>query len=266
LLPLDQLQLLRPGPRDVIEVLLVAFVLYRLLRLISGTRAVQMLVGIVVLVLAYGAASTLRLDMITYLLGLVFRYGALVALIVFQPELRAALAHLGQSRATRFFRTLEREEVADEIAEALDRIARAGTGAIIAIEREMPLGEFVSSGSELHAKVSADLLTTIFTPYSPLHDGAVLLRGDTMIGAGCILPLSQSRLGDRSLGTRHRAAIGLSEETDAIVLVVSEETSVISVAVGGRLTRELTSVQVRDLLIGKTARGAGEPAVLPVAT
>ena len=123
---------------------------------------------------------------------------------------------------------------------------------------EMALGDYVESGSEMQAKVSADLLTTIFTPYSPLHDGAVILRGDTIIGAGCILPLSQAPLADRSLGTRHRAAIGLSQETDAVVIVVSEETSTISVALAGRLTRNLTPAQVRDLVSGRSSRNTAE--------
>ena len=263
---LDQLRLLRVDVRDVIEILIVAALLYRVLVLIRGTRAVQMLVGIVVLVFSYAVAWVLKLTMITFLLGLVFRYGAFAALIVFQPELRQALAHLGQSRVTRFFRRLEQGEVADEISDALDRLARSGTGAIIAIEREIGLSDFVQAGAELQAKVSADLLATIFTPYSPLHDGAVIIRGDTIIGAGCILPLSQQPIDDRSLGTRHRAALGLSEETDAIVLVVSEETSIIAMADGGRLTRGLSAAQVRDLLTGKSARATADAAPTTAAT
>jgi len=140
--------------------------------------------------------------------------------------------------------------VAEEIAEAMDRLSRAGTGAIIAVEGDIGLEEFISSGVPMEAKVSADLLTTIFTPYSPLHDGAVLVRGDRIIGAGCVLPLTQFKVADKSLGTRHRAALGLSEETDATVLVVSEETSTISVASHGLLHRHLTAPQVRDLLSG----------------
>ena len=263
---MEQFRLLQPGIRDVIEILVVAFVLYRLLLLIQGTRAVQMLIGIVVLVLVYAVAWVTKLTMITYLLGLVFTYGAFAALIVFQPELRAGLAHLGQSRVTRFFRRMEEVEVADEVGEAVERLARSGIGAIIVLEREIALGDYVQSGSEMQAKVSADLLTTIFTPYSPLHDGAVVVRGDTIIGAGCILPLSQMPLADRSLGTRHRAALGLSEETDAVVIVVSEETSAISVAVAGRLTRNMTPAQVRDLAAGRPARTTAEhapPAQMP---
>jgi diadenylate cyclase len=258
---LDQLRLLNPGPRDVIEILVVAFVLYRVLLLIQGTRAVQMLIGIVVLVLVYAIAWLVKLSMLTYLLELVFTYGAFAALIIFQPELRAGLAHLGQSRVTRLFRRMEEFEVADEITEAIERLTRSGIGALVVLEREMALGDFIESGSEMQAKVSADLLATIFTPYSPLHDGAVIIRGDTIIGAGCILPLSQVPLADRSLGTRHRAAIGLSEETDALVIVVSEETSTVSMALAGRLTRNLSPADLRDVVSGRTARGAAEPSV-----
>jgi diadenylate cyclase len=164
---LEQLRLLHAGPRDLIEVLVVAFVLYRMLLLIQGTRAVQMLTGIVMLVLVYAIAWLMKLTMITYLLELVFTYGAFAALIIFQPELRAGLAHLGQSRVTRFFRRMEEVEVAEEVSEAVERLARSGIGAIIVLEREMALGDYIQSGSEMQAKVSADLLATIFTPYSP---------------------------------------------------------------------------------------------------
>jgi diadenylate cyclase len=243
------------GIRDALEIAIVAYMLYRVLLLIHGTRAVQMLTGIVVLVVIYGVALLARFTMITYLLGLVFTYGAFAGVVIFQPELRQALAHLGQSRLTRFLRRMGASEVAEEIVAALERLSQSGIGAIIVVERDMALGEYVESGSPLQAKVSADLLATIFTPYSPLHDGAVIVRGDTVIGAGCILPLSQAALSDRTLGTRHRAALGLAEETDAIVLVVSEETSTLSVAVDGRLVRSATPDQIRDLLTGQ-GRGA----------
>jgi diadenylate cyclase len=164
----------------------------------------------------------------------------------------------------RFFRRMEAVEVAEEVSEAIERLARSGIGAIIVLEREIALGDYIQSGAEMQAKVSADLLATIFTPYSPLHDGAVVIRGDTIIGAGCILPLSQAPLADRSLGTRHRAALGLSEETDAFVIAVSEETSSISVAVAGRLTRNLTAAQVRDLASGRPPRATAEHPVAQI--
>ncbi|HEX2778798.1 MAG TPA: diadenylate cyclase CdaA [Gemmatimonadaceae bacterium] len=255
---LEHLRLLRPDWRDAIEVAIVAFALYRVMLLFHGTRAAQILIGIVLLVFAYALALVLKLTMITYLLGLIFTYGAFAAVVIFQPELRAALAHLGQAPVSRLFHHLHDTEVAEAIADALERLQRSGTGAIIALEREVSLGEYLESGSPMDAKVSADLLTTIFTPYSPLHDGAVIISGDTIIGAGCILPLSQATLSDRSLGTRHRAALGLSEETDALVLVVSEETGIISMANAGSLMRELSATRVRELLTRRPARSSAE--------
>lgn len=261
---LDQLRVLHPSARDAIEVIVVAVALYRVLLLVRGTRAVQMLVGVVILVFVYATAWLFKLTTITYLLDIVFPYGAFAALIVFQPELRSALAHLGQSPFARLFRHLDTPEVSDELAFAVERLSRSGTGAIIALERDSTLADYVQSGTAMEAKVSADLLATIFTPYSPLHDGAVIIRGDTIVGAGCILPLSQSRMEDRSLGTRHRAAIGLTEETDAIVIVVSEETANVSVAVGGHLIRGLGAPQLRDVLAGKTPRPTAEYPVLEI--
>lgn len=244
-----EFRLLNPGWRDVLEIAIAAFLFYRLLLLVQGTRALQMLIGVAVLVLAYAAAWALQLSMITYLLGLVFTYGAFAALIVFQPELRAALAQLGQTRVSAMLtRRLEASDVADEIADAVERMSQRGTGALIAIEREVGLGDYIESGTPMDATLSADLLSTIFTPYSPLHDGAVIVRGDKIIGAGCILPLSQRPLLDRSLGTRHRAALGLCEESDAMVIVLSEETSIISLVEGETITRGLTSAQLRDEL------------------
>jgi len=253
----EHLRVLHPDWRDAIEIAIVAFALYRVMLLFHGTRAAQMLIGIVLLVVAYAAALALKLTMITYLLGLIFTYGAFAAVVVFQPEMRAALAHLGQVPVSRLFHHLQDSEVADAIAEALGRLAGTSTGAIIAIEREVSLNDFLESGSPMDAKVSADLLATIFTPYSPLHDGAVLVRGDLIIAAGCILPLSQKPLTARALGTRHRAALGLSDESDAIVVVVSEERSTISVAERGRLWRDVAPTELRELLAG---RGPGAPA------
>ncbi len=179
-----------------------------------------------------------------------FQYGAIAVLVVFQPELRSALARLGRSRMMRAFQRLEGSRVAEEILEATERLSRARHGAIIAIEQEVGLDEYAETGSPVDARVSAEMLTTIFTPYSPLHDGAVLVVADQIRTAGAILPLTQSTVKDRSLGTRHRAALGLSEETDAIVIVVSEETSQISVALGGRLERDVSLDRLREILVG----------------
>jgi diadenylate cyclase len=251
---LEQLRLLHPGWRDLIEVGIVSFAIYRVLLLIHRTRAMQVLVGLVVLAVSYGVAYVLQLRMIEYLLGLVFSYGAIALLVVFAPELRAALAQIGRSPMSRFLTNMRESEIADAVAEATERLSRSAIGAIIAIEREVSLDEYVQSGSEMSAKVSADLLATIFTPYSPLHDGAVIIRGDMIVAAGCILPLSQSAIIDRSLGTRHRAALGLSEETDALVIVVSEETATISAAQDGRLLRSVSAVDVREVVAGKSLR------------
>lgn len=248
----EQFRLLHPGWRDVVEIALVSFVLYRALLLFQRTRAVRILLGLAVLVITYAISYVFKLGMITYLLGLVFQYGAIALLIVFHPELRAALAHLGRTR--RFFPQLGDETIADEIARTAERLSGLGIGGIIAIERQVSLDEYVATGTEMQARVSADLIVTIFTPYSPLHDGAVIIRGDTVVAAGCILPLSQASLLDRSLGTRHRAALGLAEETDALVAVVSEETASISLAAHRRLWRNLTPAQLKQKIVGPIER------------
>jgi diadenylate cyclase len=249
--PEEQLHLLHPGWRGVVEVLAVAYAVYRILRRFHGPRTLQIVTAAGVLLAAYAAAWLLELRMITFLLRYIFEYGAIALLVVFAPELRAALARTGQARFARVFRRMEEREVAEEIVEGVERLSRSGIGAIVAIERDVPLDQWAESGSPMEAKVSADLLLTIFTPYSPLHDGAVLVRGDLIIAAGCILPLSQKPLADRALGTRHRAALGLSDESDALVIVVSEERSTVSVADRGRLWRDLTPAELRELLGGR---------------
>ncbi len=240
-----------PDWRDLLEILLIAAVLYRVLRFLVGTRALQIVLGVLLLAGVYVAAFLLRLSTITYLLGVIFTYGAFAAIVVFQPELRSALARLGQARILRLFRDGPADGAGEAIAESLERLARTGTGAILAVEREVGLEEYVGTGTPMRAALSSDLVATVFSPYSPLHDGALLVRGTEIIGAACILPLSQQPLADRSLGTRHRAALGLSEETDALVFVVSEETSTVSLAVGGRLHRALGPDRIRQALAGR---------------
>lgn len=252
---------LAPDWKDLIEILVVAAVFYRILVLIAGTRAIQILLGVLLLVGTYFIARILQFDLIQYLLENLFEFGAIAGLIVFQPELRSALAHLGQNRILRL-RILnpgEEDEVAEEIVAAVEELSRGKVGAIIAIEREMGLDEFATTGSALQARVSAALLTTIFTPYTPLHDGAVIVRGDSIIAAGAILPLTQFPVSDRSIGTRHRAALGLSEETDALVIVVSEETSAVSVAIRGRLERGVARERLLELLSSGNTELVAEP-------
>ena len=246
----EQLQFLSPGWTDLVEILIVAFLLYRILLVIQRTRAMQIMLGVALLAFTYGLARLLDLILIRRLLEASFAYGAIAALVVFQPELRSALARLGRSRMIRVFQPREDGRAAEEIVEAAMRLARARHGAIIAIERDVGLEEYAETGSAVDARVSAEMLTTIFTPYSPLHDGAVLIAGDQIRTAGAILPLTQSSVGDRSLGTRHRAALGLSEETDAIVIVVSEETAQISLAVEGRLERDIDPERLREVVVG----------------
>lgn len=247
------------GWKDLFEIALVAYLIYRILLLWTGTRAFQIFFGLLLLVAVYAVAQLLEFGLITYILSQVFTYGAFALIVVFQPELRNALAQLGRSRFWRILPKMEGVDVAEEIAAAAERLSRAKIGAIIAIEREVGLGEYAETGTPISARVSADLLTTIFTPYSPLHDGAVIVRGDQIVAAGSILPLTQFPISDKSLGTRHRAAIGLSEETDAYVVVVSEETSQISLAHRGVLRRGLDPERLRARLEeGREAGAEGE--------
>lgn len=246
---MERFGFLAPDFKDLFEILIVALVVYRALLVLAGTRAIQMLLGLFVVIAMYAAARVLDLQLVEYLLETVFQFGVFALLIVFQPELRNALAHLGQNRLLKFFSRLEQTQVAGEVAEAVEELSRSKTGAIIAIEREVGLGEYVESGTPLQARVNDALLLNIFTPYSLLHDGAAIIRGDDIVAAGVILPLTQQPVSDRSLGTRHRAALGLSEETDALVIVVSEETGAITLAHGGHLFRNLAIDELREMLI-----------------
>ena len=246
-----------PGPKDVLQILIVAVGIYYVLRLLVRTRAIQMLTGLLLLLGIYFLARVLRLELILYLMESLFSYGVIAAIIVFQPELRSALARLGQNRMLRFVNRLEGADVTDDLMEAVERLARSKMGAIIVLQRNVGLEEYAATGTRIQARVSADLITSIFAPYGPLHDGAVLIEGDTIIAAGVILPLTQFPVTDRSLGTRHRAALGLSEETDALALVVSEETSQVSVAQRGRLEREVDTDRLRELIAGVAADRVG---------
>lgn len=239
--------------RDVLDILLVALIVYRLLVAFRGRRAAQMLVGLGILLAGSLVARRFELHSLGWLLDNFWSFWAIAVVVLFQPELRRALARLGQGRFLRAFvgsSRAERAHLVDEVAQAVGTLAARRIGALIVIERTAGLRQYAELGVPLDAIVSGDLLESLFLPHSPLHDGAVLVRGDQIIGAGCVLPLTQFKVNDKSLGTRHRAAIGLSEETDATVLVVSEETSTISIASHGLLYRHLTPQQVRDLLSG----------------
>ncbi len=256
---IDRLQMLMPGPLDLLQIVIVAAAIYYVLKLLAKSRAIQMLIGVMVLAAVYVIARMLHLELIQYIMEKVFAYGAIAALVVFQPELRAGLARLGQNRLLRRFSTMEESIVADELTDAVGRLARAKIGAIIAVQREINLDDYVQTGTRLQATIDADLVVSLFSPYGPLHDGAVLVDGDIIIGAGVILPLTQFEVADKSLGTRHRAALGLSEETDAFVIVVSEETAHISLAFRGRLERNVSLERVRLALSGARLQAADAP-------
>ncbi len=254
---MENFLILLPGFWDFVQILIVTAAIYYVLKVLARTRAIQMLIGLLVLGAMYFVARLLNLELIRYIMEKLLEYGAIAALIVFQPELRAGLARLGQNRMLRSFNRMEEGVVADELTDAVGRLARAKIGAIIAVQREISLDEYAQTGTRLQASIGSDLIVSLFSPYGPLHDGAILIEGDTIIAAGVILPLTQFALGDKTLGTRHRAAIGLSEETDAFVIVVSEETSQISLAFRGRLERNVSLERVRLSLSGARLHAAG---------
>jgi diadenylate cyclase len=222
--------------RDALDVLLVALVIYRIVTLFRGTRAMQMLVGVGVLVIASFGARQLELHSLSWLLDTLWSFWVVVLVVLFQPELRRALTSLGHAAALRHVLGGGRAEtlrVVDEIASVAGSLAERRIGALIVIERGTGLRQYAELGVALDALVSADLLTSLFLPYSPLHDGAAFIRDDRVIAAGCFLPLSRNSQLARHLGTRHRAALGVTEETDAVAVVVSEETGRLSLAVDG---------------------------------
>lgn len=251
----EQFRFLLPRWGDLVEIAIVGFLVYRILLLLQRTRAMQMILGAGLIVGIYFLAVLLQFQLIRTLLETLLQYAAIGFLVVFQPELRAALARLGQTRFVRMWVRMEDTRLVDSVVEAAEALSRTHTGAIIALEREVGLDDYARTGSPLQAQFSPQLIATIFTPNSPLHDGAVIVRGEMIRAAGAILPLSQTELEDRSLGTRHRAAIGLSEETDALVIVVSEETARISVAQGGKIELGVDASRLREIL--ETARPGG---------
>ncbi len=247
---------------SVVDVAIVSYGVYRLFLLIRGTRAVQLIKGIILLLLAVPVSNWLHLSA-THMVLKDIQTMLIVALpIVFQPELRRALEQLGQGRffaevgQGRFFgeTLLNREEVdvahmIDEVARAADRLSRSRTGALFVIERQTGLQEYVATGTPIDAVVSSALLENIFVPNTPLHDGACIIRGDRVIAAAAFLPLTDSAQPGSELGSRHRAAIGISEQSDAIAVAVSEETGWISIAAEGRLYRRLEDRALREMLV-----------------
>ncbi len=244
----------RAGWVEVIDVVVVAFILYQLLRLVRGTQAMQLIVGLAVLGLI--AVISIRLHLI--LLGWLFQtaapYLVITIVVLFQPELRRILdqvgriGHLGRPLSA-FNPQLFNRAVAEAIR-AADRLASRRIGALVAFEREVGLEDYAATGVRINGELSSEFLQSIFFPNSPLHDGAVIVRGNTILAAGCLLPLADEATVRERLGTRHRAAIGLSLASDALVLVVSEETGSISVVENGRISRNLDSEGLRRRLLG----------------
>lgn len=233
---------------DALDILLVAFILYRLFLLIKGTRAVQMLIGLGVLIIALVFSRWAELYTINWLVQSFMAQVVLVILVLFQPELRRALAHMGENPLLSSLSPVESSRFLDEIVKASVSLANRRVGALLVLERETDLKNIVEMGTELDSKVSKELILSIFHPTSPMHDGAIIIQRGRLAAAGCFLPLSVSSRISKALGTRHRAAIGLTEETDAVVVVVSEETGGISLALGGRLTRDMDAVSLRRVL------------------
>lgn len=233
---------------DLLDILLVAFILYRLFLLIKGTRAVQMLLGLGILILALVFSRWADLYTINWLVQSFMAQVVLVILVLFQPELRRALAHMGENPLLSSLSPVESSRFLDEIVKSSVSLANRRVGALLVLERETDLKNIVEMGTELDSKVSKELILSIFHPSSPMHDGAIIIQRGRLAAAGCFLPLSVSSRISKALGTRHRAAIGLTEETDAVVVVVSEETGTISLALGGRLTRDMDAVSLRRVL------------------
>lgn len=225
-----------PFTRNLLDIALLSVGFYYLLLLLRGTRAMHALKGLVLFGVIYYAAETWGLRVVHSLLSRLATVFLIIVVIVFQPEIRRALARLGQ---TGFFGRMlpTGKSYVDEIVKACSTLSKRKVGALIGVTREASLQNIIETGTPVDSMVRAEILTTIFTPYTPLHDGAVIIRDGRLAAASCMLPLSEKIDLDKDLGTRHRAAIGLTEESDAVVVVVSEETGIISVAVGGRLTR-----------------------------
>jgi len=233
---------------DVIDILIVAFLFYRLFAMIKGTRAAQMFVGLVFIVIASIIAQWFRLNALNWIIASLKTVWVILFVILFQPELRALLTHVGQNRLLRALIRVGDGGVLKEILSAVEDMSKERRGALIVVERDMGLRDYIETGTKLDAAVTKELLETVFTPHSPLHDGAVVIRGDQIAAAGCILPLSETPGLSPILGTRHRAALGLAEETDACVFVVSEETGAISIAHKGELKWNLDEGQLRSEL------------------
>lgn len=233
--------------QDILDILLVSFIFYRLILILKGTRTLQMLLGLAILLSALIVSKWIELYTIDWLVTKFWSQIVIALIILFQPEIRRALAQIGKNPFSNLT-PMEEFKTLEEIVRACVSLANKKTGGIIVLEREIELREIVEMGIQLDAKVSREILTSIFLPQSPIHDGAAIIKGDRIIAAGCFLPLSLSPDISKILGTRHRAAMGITEETDAVAITLSEETGTISVIIGGKMTREVDAATLRRIL------------------
>ena len=243
---------------SILDIVLVAILIYQFLSLVRGTRAAPMLVGVATLGLAFYFARLGELRTLNWLLSTLLPYVVFALIVVFQSEIRHALANLG-SRISLMRSSNSVVDVYDDIVLAANLFSQNQTGALIVIEREIGLRTYIESGVALDARLSYDLLATIFRPSAPLHDGAVIVQRDRIAAAACFLPLSMNPILSTQLGTRHRAAIGITEETDAVAVIISEETGIVSIAVAGSIERELTLERLRERLSHLLRRYAPAP-------
>ncbi|WP_413304585.1 diadenylate cyclase CdaA [Bacillus sp. 1P10SD] len=236
---------------SIVDIVLVWYVIYKLINVIKGTKAVQLLKGILVILLVRVVSEFLGLVTLSWMMQQAINWGFLAIIIIFQPELRRALEQLGRGRF--FSRSSnpdddDQEKTVEAIIKATDYMAKRRIGALISIERETGMGDYIETGIPLNSSISSELLINIFIPNTPLHDGAVIIQKNSVAAAACYLPLSESPFISKELGTRHRAALGISEVTDSITVVVSEETGSISLTRNGELHRDLKTDGLKELL------------------
>lgn len=239
---------------DVLDILIVAFIIYKLIGFIAETRAGQLVKGILILVAMFFLSDLLNLYTLHWILKSTFTLGVIALVVVFQPELRRALEYMGRGSIVKSqIRNMDAEKVrkmALEISKAAGELAETKTGALMVFEKETPLNDIIETGTVIDSRVSTQLIGNIFYEGSPLHDGAVIVRGDKLYAAGCVLPLTEDKKLNKSLGTRHRAGIGITENSDALTVIVSEETGIISVAEKGSLKRNYTVNTLEEELLG----------------
>ncbi len=234
--------------QDVLDILIVTVIIYRILLIIKGTRAAQMLIGIGVLFIALLFSKYLGLYTIDWIIQSLWAQIVLALIILFQPEIRKTLAQMGEARFLPSFTSVEELRYLEGIVKGTVALANRKIGALIVIEKETSLDDITEMGTKLDARVSRELLLSIFHPSSPIHDGAIVIRGNRVVAAGCFLPLTLSMDISKAFGTRHRAGLGLTEETDAVVIIVSEETGSITTAVGDDMEKNINIGDLRDFL------------------